>query len=84
MKNINSTSLTKKYYRCFDDIETHQDAWAYVIVGGRHTGKTYGALLEMYKQKKKFIFIKRTNDDVKMLCSKGQREGMNVDIAPFK
>jgi len=84
MKNINSTSLMKKYYRCFDDIETHPDAWAYVIVGGRHTGKTYGALLEMYKQKKKFIFIKRTNDDVKMLCSKGQRDGMNVDIAPFK
>ena len=84
MKNISSHSLTKKYYNCFDDITAYPDCWAYVIVGGRHTGKTYSALLNMYQQKKKFIFIKRTNDDVKMICSKGQKAGMNVDIAPFK
>lgn len=84
MKNINSISLMKKYYDCFDDIEKYKDAWAYIIVGGRHTGKTYGALKGMYERGKKFIFIKRTNDDVKMICSKGQKAGMNVDIAPFK
>lgn len=84
MKNYSSTSSMTTYYNCFDDITKYPDAWAYIIVGGRHTGKTYGALLGMYQQKKKFIFIKRTNDDVKMICSKGQKAGMNVDIAPFK
>ena len=32
----------KYYYNIFDDIKAYPDAWAYMIIGGRSTGKTYG------------------------------------------
>lgn len=84
MKNYNSHSLTMMYYDLSEDMKEYPDAWCYVVVGGRHTGKTYGALKHYYETKSKFMFIKRTIEDVKMITSKGQKAGMNVDIAPFK
>jgi len=46
----------KFYYNIFDDIEKYPDAWAYLVTGGRSTGKTYGALWECLKRKERFIF----------------------------
>lgn len=77
----------KLYYNVFDDIEKYPDAWAYMIVGGRTTGKTYGALSQCLERKEKFIFAKRTADDVKLMCSgvkmvKGS-DSEDPDFSPF-
>ncbi len=76
--------ITFKYYRVFDDVERFPDAWAYIVVGGRNVGKTYGALDELLIKKIPYIFIKRTNEDVKLLCSKGKVKGQKVDVSPYK
>lgn len=79
--------MGKIYYDIFEDIEKYPDAWAYMIVGGRSTGKTYGALWQSYSRKEKFIFAKRTADDVKLMCSgvkmvKGD-DSEDPDFSPF-
>ena len=84
MKDIIKQQLTERYYSIKPDIEKYKDFWCFVVVGGRNTGKTYGALKYMYESGQKFIFIKRTNDEVKMICSKGAKSGMKADISPFK
>ena len=84
MKDIIKQPLTEKYYSIKSDIELYHNYWCFVVVGGRNTGKTYGALKYMYENKQKFIFIKRTNDEVKLICSKGAKSGMKADISPFK
>ena len=60
MKDIIKQPLTEKYYSIKSDMELYQNYWCFVVVGGRNTGKTYGALKYMYENKQKFIFIKRT------------------------
>ena len=53
-----------KYYNINDDVCQFPDAWIYLTVGGRGTGKTYGALLDCYNNERKFVFMKRTIKDV--------------------
>ena len=77
------------YYSVSDDIETYPDAWCIVAIGGRGTGKTYSALLDCLKNERKFCFVKRTNDDVKLLCAGSSKMGRKIDdsvidISPFK
>lgn len=67
------------YYNVYDDIEKYPDAWAFLIVGGRSTGKTYGFLWESYQRKDKHIFSKRTADDVKLMCA-GTKMIKGVDM----
>lgn len=84
MKEIRESHIEGIYYNIAPDILLYKDYWCYVVVGGRNTGKTYGTLKEYYTRGKKFIFIKRTNDEVKMICSKGAKSGMKADVSPFK
>lgn len=77
------------YYSIADDIAKYPDAWCYVVVGGRSTGKTYGALKDCYLNKRKFIFAKRTNKDVDLLCAGSgaigtKRSQYGLDLSPFK
>lgn len=77
------------YYNIDDDIAKYPDAWCYVIVGGRNTGKTYGALKSCYLNKRKFVFVKRTNKDVMLLCAGSgsignKRNQFGMDLSPFK
>lgn len=77
------------YYNVFDDLAAYPDAWAYLIVGGRNTGKTYGALKGSYDRKKSFIFIKRTNKDIDLLCAGSgtigaKKNQYGLDLSPFK
>ena len=78
----------KFYYNIFDDIKAYPDAWAYLVTGGRSTGKTYGGLKGSYEDHIKFIFAKRTADDVNLMCSgtkmiKGTEEKEDPDFSPF-
>lgn len=77
-----------KYYNLADDIKAYPEAWCYLIVGGRNTGKTYGALKHHLLNKLPTCFLKRTNKDVDLLCL-GHRLGekcgnYEVDLSPYK
>lgn len=66
-----------KYYKISEDVNQYPDAWCYLTVGGRSTGKTYNALLDCLESNRTFFFVKRTIKDVENLC---KREKLN----PFR
>ena len=72
-----------KYYDIRDDLKKYPDAWAYLVWSARGPGKTYSSLRMCVEDKKKFIFMKRTIEDVKLLCSTKTGHGYNFDISPF-
>lgn len=76
------------YYDIREDLEKYPDAWAYLIVGGRNTGKTYGTLKYHLDEKLTTCFLKRTNKDVDLLClghRLGEKSGdYEVDLSPYK
>lgn len=77
------------YYQISHDLEKYKDAVIYIIVGGRGTGKTYGTLKYMIDHDERFVFIKRTKDDVHMMCSGSGKLGNALpegalDYSPFK
>lgn len=85
MKRFYKELWPDTYYDVKRDIEEHPDYWLFIVMGGRHVGKTYSGLkYYAFDKKVPFMFIKRTNNDVRLICSKGNKEGMNVDVAPFK
>ena len=73
------------YYNIENDIEHYPDAWCYIVIGGRNTGKTYGVLKSCKLNDRKFTFVKRTQEDVQMLCAGGNgKSGKDFDLSPFK
>lgn len=68
------------YYNIKDDLIAYPDAIFYIVIGGRNTGKTYGMLKTAYEDGKKIAFVKRTNDDVDLLCGGGAA----ADLSPYK
>lgn len=77
---------SKVHYEIGDDIKAYPDMWLYIIIGGRNTGKTYSAL--KYYMDETTCFIKRTNDDIDMICA-GNVLGKNaadfeIDLSPYK
>lgn len=76
-----------RYYDIKEDLEKYPKAWAYLIWSRRGPGKTYSTLRYMLEHKKKFVFIKRTNKDVDLLCAgnskKTSAEYVNPDFSPF-
>ena len=75
--------MTKTYYDIRDDLTTFPDAWCYLVWSKRGPGKTYSTLRYMVEENKKFVFLKRTIEDVKLLCSDGSGRGVEFDISPF-
>lgn len=77
------------YYELKRDIEKYPDAWAYMVWGGRNTGKTYSALSYMLELGCKFVFVKRTIEDCKLIISGSGKIGTKIssfgaDFSPFK
>ena len=58
---------TNYYYDIADDLAAAPDCWALFAWSGRNTGKTYSSLRYMLEGKHKFIFLKRTIEDVKLI-----------------
>lgn len=56
------------YYNLFDDIEKYPDATIIIAYSRRGVGKTYGALLGAL-ERYPIIYVKRTIDDVDLICS---------------
>lgn len=83
--------MNNYFYDITNDLQQYNDAIIYLILGGRNTGKTYSTLKHFYTSNKKFVFIKRTIEDVKLLCSgasiNSKLDGTNredVDLSPYK
>lgn len=73
------------YYDIREDLEKYPNAWCICVVGGRNTGKTYSALRYTYEEKKKHVFIKRTQEDVDLLCAgSGENKKAIFDVSPYK
>lgn len=82
--------MVDKYYNIAEDVARHPHAWLYIIVGGRGRGKTYSTLLDCLNNQatRDFIFIKRTMDDVDMLCTgsgsiRDTAKDYGVNVSPF-
>ncbi|MBO7713731.1 MAG: phage DNA encapsidation protein [Methanobrevibacter sp.] len=73
-----------KYYDLKDDLAKYPDAWCYLIWSARSDGKTYSTLRYCVENKKKFAFIKRTIDDVNMLCTHAKSDDTKLNVSPFK
>lgn len=80
------------YFDINNDYEQYPDAFIYIEIGGRNRGKTYSALQYEKSQGERFVFVKRTNTDVSMMCAGAKRyhdkvkEGdsqIEFNISPF-
>lgn len=72
------------YYHISEDLKNYPDAWCYVIWSLRGPGKTYSFLRYMIISEKIFIYMKRTNEDIDLLCQRGFKGDMSYDPSPFK
>lgn len=79
---------SKMYYNIEEDLKYFPDNWCYIIIGGRNTGKTYSGLKHCIKNNKKFVFVKRTNKDVDILCCGNtlnkKLPEYEIDLSPMK
>lgn len=53
------------------------------VIGGRGRGKTYSTLKYIHEKKEKFVFVKRTIDEVEMLMD-SNNSNVNMMLSPFK
>ena len=72
-----------QYYDIAADLAAYPDAWAYLVWSKRGPGKTYSTLRYMMEHDAKFMFIKRTKNDIDILCADGSKRGVNFDVSPF-
>lgn len=77
------------YYNIMDDIKAYPRAWCFIVVGGRNTGKTYGSLKGSYEEGIKHTFLKRTMEDVDLLCAGtgkigAKQNAFGIDLSPYK
>lgn len=75
------------YYNIETDLKEHPNNWCWVIFGGRNTGKTYSSLCHCIDTGEKFVYLKRTADDVKLITSGNslsKKMVASVDLSPFK
>lgn len=80
--------IKSAYYDIRDDLERYPEMWCYIIIGGRNTGKTYGALKYFLDEKLPIVFVKRTNEDVDTIAAGNQigKKGAEyeADFSPYK
>ena len=71
------------YYHFRKDLEEYPYAGGYVVWSRRGPGKTYSFLRYCIDEEKFFIYMKRTNDDVELLCTGADNPDLKVDADPF-
>ena len=60
---------TDNYYHFEKDLQDYPDAWCYVVWSARGKGKTYSALKFSYEEKIPIVYMKRTIEDVQLICN---------------
>lgn len=89
-KFIPKEKQNKKYYYIDNDLMKYPDNWMYIVYSKRGPGKTYSVLDLCMRSSIKFIYMKRTIEDVKTLCSGsgtvdgGAKAQISLDLSPFK
>ena len=68
------------YYHLGSDLEQYPDAWCYAVWSRRGPGKTYSGLRYYTARKQPFVYVKRTKEDVELICSRS----FDLDLSPFK
>ena len=68
------------YYHVGKDIEMYPDAWCIIVWSRRGPGKTYSCLWNAYWKHIPIIYMKRTIDDVNLICT-GDIDGF--DASPY-
>lgn len=63
------SKLDNQYYDVYDDVRKYPDAVIIVAYSRRGVGKTYGALYGAYKNDIPIVYIKRTIEDINLICS---------------
>ena len=71
------------YFDIRTDLSKYPEAWCYLDYSDRSNGKTYSTLRMCVEDKKCFLFMKRTIEDINLLCAKAKK-GVKFDISPFK
>ena len=73
------------YYHFEDDLNKYPDAWCYIVWSKRGPGKTYSSLKYQYENNIPIIYMKRTNDDIDLICHENKREGdyEDFDASPY-
>ena len=84
LEDLKNEDYKDGYYHISEDLKKYPDAWVYVIWSLRGPGKTYSYLRYMVASNTKFIYMKRTNDDIDLLCQKGYKGDSSFDPSPFK
>ena len=74
---------TDGYYHFKKDLEEYPEAALYVVWSRRGPGKTYSFLRYCIDNDIFFIYMKRTNDDVELLCTGADNPDLKVDADPF-
>ena len=74
---------TDGYYHIRKDIEDYPDAGMYVVWSRRGPGKTYGFFRMVTDDEDFFIYVKRTNDDVELLCTGADNPDLKADLDPY-
>ena len=75
---------TDGYYHFEDDLEMFPDCVCYVCWSARSTGKTYSFLKYCLETNQPFIYMKRTNDDVQLICSYDPESSLlDKDPSPY-
>lgn len=86
---LKSSNFRKGYYfNIADIISKYPDAIIVIAIGGRNTGKTYSALVYVLDKNVRFVFVKRTIEDVKILCAGNGKVSQKsrqyaADLSPF-
>ena len=57
------------YYHFEDDLKEYPSAWCYVVWSARGKGKTYSGLKYSYENDIPIVYMKRTIEDVSLICS---------------
>lgn len=71
------------YYHFSNDLELYPDAIVYIVWSMRGPGKTYSFLYHSVYEGHKFIYMKRTNEDVNFICSSDKNPLLSFDPSPF-
>lgn len=68
-----------QYYDVYNDVREYPDAIVIVAYSRRGVGKTYGALYGALQQNKSCVYIKRTIEDINLICSGSEQ----FDTSPY-
>lgn len=71
------------YYHFAKDLEDYPEAGCYAVWSRRGPGKTYSFLRYCVDNGIFFIYMKRTNDDVELLCTGADNPDLKIDADPF-